>query len=51
MKNKRDISQGVVYDHDEMQWACHQLRAIQAGIDGLGRKWVGSAMAPHPAKA
>lgn len=41
MQDKRDISQGVVYDRDEMQWACHQLRAIQAGIDGI-RKEVGS---------
>ncbi|SJZ35796.1 hypothetical protein SAMN02745119_00222 [Trichlorobacter thiogenes] len=36
MQDKRDISQGVVYDFDEMQRACHQLRAIQLGIDGLG---------------
>ncbi len=35
MRDKRDISQGVVFDHDEMQWTCHQLRAAQAGIMGL----------------
>lgn len=35
MQDKRDISVGVVFDHDEMQQVCHRLRAIEAGIDGL----------------
>lgn len=35
MQDKRDISQGVVYDFDEMQRACHQLRAIHFSIEGL----------------
>ena len=36
MQDKRDIVVGVVFDYDELKRACHQLRAIQLGIDGLG---------------
>lgn len=38
MQDKTDISIGVVYDFDEMQRVCHQLRAIQFGIEGLAPK-------------
>jgi len=35
MQDKTDIGSGVVYDFDEMRRVCHQLRAIQFGIEGL----------------
>lgn len=38
MQDKTDISSGVVYDFDEMQRVCHQLRAIQFGIEGIRRE-------------
>jgi hypothetical protein len=38
MQDKTDISIGVVYDFDEMQRVCHQLRAIQFGIEGVSRE-------------
>lgn len=38
MQDKTDIGSGVVYDFDEMQRVCHQLRAIQFGIEGLAPK-------------
>lgn len=38
MQDKTDIGIGVVYDFDEMQRVCHQLRAIQFGIEGLAPK-------------
>lgn len=36
MQDKTDIGSGVVYDFDEMQRVCHQLRAIQFSIEALG---------------
>lgn len=37
MQDKTNIDSGVVYDFDEMQRVCHQLRVIQYGIEGFSR--------------
>lgn len=35
MQDKRDITVGVVFDYDELQQACHQLRVVELALAGL----------------